>query len=541
MARSDWTARQEILDLVHESVVVRDLDQTITFWNAAAEELYGWTRDEAIGRNSDELMQCVHAAPLAEREATLLATGRWQGELIRRNSSGEAILVEVTWKVRRDEAGVAIEVIETGRDITEKRKIEEASRLGFEALERSETRFRNLFNYMPISLWQSDTRELSRTLAALRADGVTDLAAYIDSHPGFLDELLQLVPVEQVNAETVRMFGGTGPGDFVGPVSRFLQDSPETVTRLFAARFAGAESYAEETKVRTLDGRTIEVFLTSAFPKALAELGIALVGVLDIGDRLQAERLLQQARADFAHAARVATLGELTASIAHEVNQPLAAIAANGEASLRWLDRAEPNVEEARELAAKVVADARRAAEVIAHIRTMATRQSSGQERLSINDVVADTLGFLQRDLQAKDVRLEFVASPDLPPVEADGTQIQQVLVNLVVNAEQAMIQHEVADRRLTIRTLPAVDAICVEVEDSGPGIPADRATRLFDSFFTTKAEGLGIGLAICRSIIEAHGGRIAAVDTGRGARFAFTLPAADVITATPPPTHTNV
>jgi C4-dicarboxylate-specific signal transduction histidine kinase len=238
--------------------------------------------------------------------------------------------------------------------------------------------------------------------------------------------------------------------------------------------------------------------------------------------------MLQKVQADFAHAGRVATLGELSASIAHEVNQPLAAIATNGEASLRWLDRAEPNVEEARKLAARMVADARRAADVIRHIRGMATRQSAGREPVSVNDVVEETLGFLQRDLQSKEVQVEFDPAPGLPPVEADRTQLQQVLVNLAVNAEQAMAQHEVADRRLTIRTrLLESGCVSVGVEDSGPGIPDELAARLFDSFVTTKPNGLGIGLSICRSIIEAHGGRIDVANGDEGARFTFTLPAA--------------
>jgi signal transduction histidine kinase len=337
------------------------------------------------------------------------------------------------------------------------------------ALAQSELKYRNLFHHMPIGLCQLDVSELVGVLGRLRSEGVTDLDVYIDAHPDFVGQMMQVMRVEQVNEHLVALFGRGDPAEFVGPIDRFWRDSEETVRRSLCARFAGAEAHAEETRIRALDGRVIECFFTSAFPQALSDMGIGLVGFIDIRDRLEAERMLQQVQADFAHAARVATLGELSASIAHEINQPLAAIATNGEASLRWLDRPEPNVGEARELAARMVADARRAADVIRHIRAMATRQSAGRELLSVNDVVSETLDFLQRNLQARDVQVEFDADAGLPLIEADRTQLQQVMVNLAINAEQAMVQHKVPDRRLAIRTgLANGGCVCVEVEDSG-------------------------------------------------------------------------
>ena len=396
------------------------------------------------------------------------------------------------------------------------------------ALAQSELKYRNLFQHMPIALCQLDVAELVGVLGRLRRDGVTDLDAYMDAHPDFRGQMMQTMRVKQVNEQMAALHGRSDPAEFLGPIGRFWQGSEDTVRRSLTARFAGAESYSEETRVRGLNGNAIDVFFTSAFPAALSDMGIGLVGMIDIRSRLEAERMLQQVKADFAHAARVATLGELSASIAHEVNQPLAAIVTNGEASLRWLDRAEPDVGEARTLAARMVSDARRAADVIRRIRAMAARQSAGRELLSVNEVVAEALAFLQRDLQAKEVEASFDPAADLPPVEADRTQLQQVMVNLAINAEQAMVQHGVVDRRLAIRTgLATGGCIRVEVEDSGPGIPAELEGRLFDSFVTTKPNGLGIGLAICRSIIEAHGGRISAANGENGACFAFTLPAA--------------
>ncbi len=152
--------------------------------------------------------------------------------------------------------------------------------------------------------------------------------------------------------------------------------------------------------------------------------------------------------------------------------------------------------------------------------------QSTGRERLSLNEVISETLEFLRRDLQANDVKVVFEAAPELPSVEADRTQLQQVLVNLAVNAEQAMVQGGIEDRHLTIRTVTMADGVTVEIEDNGPGIPPELSGCLFDSFVTTKPNGLGIGLSICRSIVDAHGGSITAVNGEKGACFAFTLPA---------------
>jgi C4-dicarboxylate-specific signal transduction histidine kinase len=395
------------------------------------------------------------------------------------------------------------------------------------ALARSELKYRDLFNYMPLSMCQLDVSELVKILGTLRAQGIVDLHAHLDEHPELLAHMLQNMLIEQANEHTVKMFGGTDPAEFVGPIARFWQGSEDTMRRSLAARYAGAEAYAEETRLRTLDGRMIDVFYTSAFPKALSELGIGLVGMIDIGDRIRAERMLQQVQAEFAHAARVATLGELTASIAHEINQPLAAIATNAEASLRWLARPDPDVEEVRTLAARIVADARRAGDVISHIRAMATGHIVDHELVSLNGAVEDALGIIRGELRSHAVTVQFAAGADLAPVLADRTQIQRVLVNLALNAVQALADQPAAARRLTVRTGVDADGWArIDVEDNGPGIPEAYLARLFDSFFTTKDTGLGIGLSICRSIIEAHGGRISCDNLpGGGARFTIILP----------------
>jgi C4-dicarboxylate-specific signal transduction histidine kinase len=222
-------------------------------------------------------------------------------------------------------------------------------------------------------------------------------------------------------------------------------------------------------------------------------------------------------------------LGELTASIAHEVNQPLAAIATNGEVGLRLLNRSEPHPAELREIVNCVVSDARRATDIIARVRTMAMRRAPEQTLLSVDEVIREALLFLQHEVQSHGLAVTHHLSPAAPKVLGDRTQLQQVFVNLTVNAIQAMTQAETAQRMLVIRTAPAgPDTLGCTIEDSGPGIKPEHLDHLFDSFFTTKDAGMGLGLAISRSIIEAHGGRIRADNESAhgGARFSFTLPA---------------
>jgi C4-dicarboxylate-specific signal transduction histidine kinase len=226
-------------------------------------------------------------------------------------------------------------------------------------------------------------------------------------------------------------------------------------------------------------------------------------------------------------------LGELTASIAHEVNQPLAAIAASGEASLRWLSRPAPEVDEVRDLTTRMVADARRASEIVARIRGMATRRVPEQALLSLDDVIHEALVFLRHEVESRGVAVSHVPALGSQKVVGDRTQLQQVVVNLAVNAMQAMAQADSTSRTITIRTA-APDTVTLRcwVEDSGPGIAPQHVTRLFDSFFTTKDTGMGMGLRICRSVIEAHGGSIAADNESAlgGARFVFSLPVANAI-----------
>ena len=343
----------------------------------------------------------------------------------------------------------------------------------------------------------------------LRAQGVTDLDRHFDSNPDDLTRAMEAVKIAEVNHSAVRLFGGRDADDLIGSIAPYWTTSKQTLRNILNARYDGEESFREETKLATLDGRVVEGLFTSAFPPALSEMGISVNSFVDATEKNRAEEMLQHVQADFAHAARVSMLGELTASIAHEVNQPLAAIAANGEAGLRWLARPEPDVVEVRELTKRIVADARRAADVISRIRGMAVRRTPEHASLAIDEVIREVLLFLRHEVQSRGVTITYHPARSVPAVRADRTQLQQVIVNLAVNAMQAMANASDGSRNIVIRTAASDDATMVcSIEDNGPGIDAVGLARLFDSFFTTKEGGMGMGLPICRSIIEAHGGR---------------------------------
>jgi len=254
-----------------------------------------------------------------------------------------------------------------------------------------------------------------------------------------------------------------------------------------------------------------------------------LIGsTIDLTERKQATDALRKAQADLAHISRLTMIGELTASIAHEVNQPLAAVVTNANACLLWLDRASPNLDEAREAVRRIIRDGNRGSNVIARIRDLVRKLRPTSEQLDINDVVREIMKLTRADMQG--VMLQLELAENLPRVAADRVQLQQVLLNLVMNAIDAMKLVTHRARTLCIHTRDCEGrAVLVSVKDSGVGLNPGQLEQLFDTFYTTKPEGLGMGLSISRSIIEGHGGRLwAEINHGPGATFQFSLPIAD-------------
>jgi signal transduction histidine kinase len=266
--------------------------------------------------------------------------------------------------------------------------------------------------------------------------------------------------------------------------------------------------------------------VTRAFRDETGELDF-VGAVMDVSSSRLAERELHKARTDLAHVSRVTSLGELTASIAHEVNQPLGAVMFNAEAALSWLDCDPPDMKEAHAALDRIIRDSTRAGEVIQRIRTLAKKTETKMAPLNLNEVLSESLTFVQHELSSARVALRVEHARTPPVILADKVQLQQVILNLVMNGIEAMQPITDRPRELLIRS-EQDDArqVRVTVTDCGVGFPAESSNRLFNTFFTTKSRGMGMGLSICRSIIELHGGRIWAVPNApHGATVQFTLP----------------
>jgi PAS domain S-box-containing protein len=280
------------------------------------------------------------------------------------------------------------------------------------------------------------------------------------------------------------------------------------------------------------DGSRAPILIAGALFEWKRDEGVAFV--IDMTDRKRAEEKLRaseqrllDAQMELAHITRVTTLGELTASIAHEVNQPLAAVVNAASACRRWLDGDTPNLDEARLAVDWIINEANRASEVIRRVRALANKTDTEKVPLDLNDVVKEVIAFLQREMDSHRVSLRIESAPVLPMIPGDRVQLQQVIINLVVNGIEAMQSVTDRPRELVIRSQPdETGRLLVTVTDSGVGISVENADRLFNAFFTTKSSGMGMGLSICRSIVEAHGGRLwATANVPHGATFQFTLP----------------
>jgi PAS domain S-box-containing protein len=362
--RAEEALREQasLLNLTHDSIFVRDMHFVITYWNHAAEELYGWTAEKAVGKVSHQLLRTVFPVPRDEILEELLRTGRWEGELVRTKADGTRVIVASRWSLQRDRRHQPLAILETNNDVTERKRAAEA---------------------------------------------------------------------------------------------------------------------------------------------------------------------LRQAQADLAHIARVTTMGELTASLAHEVNQPIAAAVTNANTCLRWLTRDQPNVEEARAAAMRIVKDGTRAGEIISRIRLLFKKGASERELVNVNEVIEEMIVLLRGETTRYSISVRTELAVDLPRVMGDRVQLQQVLMNLMINGIDAMKDAD-GTRELAIKSQRVEnEEVMVSVTDSGVGLPSQQAEQIFNAFFTTKTHGTGMGLRISRSIIESHGGRLWAADNSpRGATFHFTLPA---------------
>jgi PAS domain S-box-containing protein len=360
-AEDEVRKQAELLSLAHDAILVRDLESRVIFWNQGAENTYGWTAEAAIGRVTHELLQTRFPVSLEAVDVALRERGEWEGELTHITREGTAIVVTSRQSLRRDERGAAAAILEINRDITERKRAEEA---------------------------------------------------------------------------------------------------------------------------------------------------------------------LRKARTELAHVTRVMTMGELTASIAHEINQPLSGIVTNASACRRWLAGATPNLDEARDAVGRILRDGNRASDVITRIRALVRKADEEKAQLDMNHAIQEVAALAQGEVGRNRVALRMELAADVPPVLGDRVQLQQVILNLVMNGVEAMASVADRPRELLIYSRQhESDKVLVAVQDSGIGIDRQNLEKVFNAFYTTKSQGMGMGLAISRSIVENHGGQLWAVpNDGPGATFQFTL-----------------
>jgi PAS domain S-box-containing protein len=290
---------------------------------------------------------------------------------------------------------------------------------------------------------------------------------------------------------------------------------------------AEKSDYEVEFRILLPDG-SVKHIHTVGHPvlNALGDLVQFVGSSTDITERKHAEEALRQAQTDLAHASRVTTMGELTASLAHEVNQPIAAAVTDANTCLRWLTRDQPDLEEAREAASRMAKDATRAADIISRIRLLFEKVSPQRELVDVNEVIREMIVLLLSEVTRYSISVRPELAENLPQIIGDRVQLQQVMMNLMINGIDAMKDVD-GMRELAIKSQRAEhEEILVSVTDSGVGLPSPQAEQIFKAFFTTKPHGTGMGLRISRSIIESHGGRLwAANNSPHGASFCFTLP----------------
>jgi PAS domain S-box-containing protein len=478
-----------VIDTLPALVWSKSPDGSADFLNQRFREYTGLSVEEGLGWGW--MVNAFHPEDRAEEEwrAAFAAGEPFEKEARLRRADGAYRWFLVRAVPLRDEQGHVVRWYGTTTDIEERKRAEAE-------LRESEARFRLVADSAPVMIWMS---------------GTDKLCTYFNK------------PWLGFTGRSIDHELGKGWTDGVHPDD--LQRCLDTYIQAFDRR----EAFRMEYRLRRHDGE-FRWILDMGVPRFNPDGSFAgyIGSCIDVTEQRRAEEQLRQAQGDLTRVARIATMGELTASIAHEINQPLAAVATNASASLHWLDVQPSNLAEARQAMTNAMNEADRASRVIERLRTLLKKVPPQLQPLNVNDVIRDVLVLAHRELITGGVAIRTELASDLPAVVGDRVQLQQVMLNLVMNAIDAMITIKDRPRLLVIKSSSDAEDVQIEVQDSGKGLDAQQASRIFDSFFTTKPDGIGMGLSISRSIVEAHGGRLQAIPgSSQGAVFQVILPKA--------------
>jgi PAS domain S-box-containing protein len=482
-----------IVNTALDAVVTMNAEGIIESWNEQAAIVFGWNPMEAIGRSMSDLIipkerRAAHEHGLRHFLATgdgPILRGRIEFTAVRR--SGVEFPVEL--QVMPLKLGQEWFFSAFIRDITD-------SKLAQERLHQSEFNLRQMTETIPEMLWSATP------------DGSID---YCNS---------RVLDYSGFSAEEIM---GDGWRKFLHP------DDVDQATQIWRSCLASGAPYRAEVRALHAIDRTYRWCITSALP-LLDQDGRVLKWfgtIVDMHDWKQSQEELRKTQEELSHVTRVMTMGQLTASIAHEINQPLSGIMTNASTCLRMLDSDPPNVNGARETARRTLRDGNRASAVITRLRELFRKKDATAESIDLNDAAREVIALSWSDLRSNRVVVQLEFAQNLPAAKGDRIQIQQVILNLLRNASDAMRDVHDRPRLLLIKTERGDGKnIQLTVRDTGIGFAPDAAHRLFESFYTTKGDGMGIGLSISRSIIEAHGGRLwASANDGPGSSFAFSIP----------------
>lgn len=403
-------------------------------------------------------------------------------------------------------------------------------------LKRSEWRYRSILEQSRFPVFEHDFSKVWDLLKDLRQQDVGNIADHIREHPELHRLACDSIRMVDANKATVELLGGSHKEDILGSTSPFVFLNETSVAGVLQAIWNGRPHFEGQTRVKGIDGEERICIIALVFPTDAAGWERVVGMLADVTERERAQKMLLEARVELARASRVAAVGALSASIAHELNQPLGAVVMNSQACIRWLSKQPPDIEGASAAAERAVRAGVRASTIVQETRDLLTKRGAPDEVVDLSALVMDVISLLEREIDEYGARVRtHVAGGAAPPIVVDSTSMQQLLVNLITNALHATSAPKTTQRDIDIFIdRPDATHVRLAVADNGPGIPAEVLPRIFDSFFTTKEGGMGMGLAISRLAIEACGGKLIARNREEGgAMFECLLPISQQLEAT--------